>query len=287
MFSKLQNKPPSDIDVKDLPDDEKLTPRAVILHNSTYLMRIYPNGYRFNSSNPYPPLYWAYGTQIVALNWQKVDKANMLNQALFEGTGGYVLKPDSVMNNGEQLDTSLSDNIHEMTRKFKESLHMLRSSERLKPTTHSNAEPQVKRTGTLNVRVIGVQNMPIPSASSIEDPSELKPYVKIEIIQSHVEDKRLDDIGIPSKSHVLKETIGRSKTLRGPTAVWDYCQKCNINSDLAFVRFKIYHNDGIFGKNDPSLWWASRVGNFKEGMYCFPHRVLSSTLCILPISQNF
>ncbi|KAK7202587.1 PLC-like phosphodiesterase [Myxozyma melibiosi] len=267
MFSNLRNKPPPDSDVKDLPDEDKLTPRAVILHNSAYLMRIYPNGYRFNSSNPYAPLYWAYGAQIVALNWQKVDKANMLNRALFEGTGGYVLKPNCANNDGQSFDTSLSDDIHELAHKFKESLRLRPSSDSKKssPEVKESTESITQLTGKLKVRVIGVQNMPIPSVSKIKDPEELKPYVKIEVIQAQVEDKYLDKIGIPPKSAVLKETTDRSKTLKGSTVVWDKSETYDVASELSFVRIKVYNNDGLFGKNDPSLWWAIRIGNWKPG----------------------
>ncbi|CAE6401472.1 unnamed protein product [Rhizoctonia solani] len=62
-------------------------------HNIHYLMRVYPFGLRFGSSNVDPTTFWSRGVQLVALNWQKIDRGMMLNEAMFAGTGGYVLKP--------------------------------------------------------------------------------------------------------------------------------------------------------------------------------------------------
>lgn len=66
---------------------------ALLQHNKKYLMRAYPAGYRIRSSNLNPSLFWGSGTQMVALNWQQTDQGMMLNEGMFAGTGGYVLKP--------------------------------------------------------------------------------------------------------------------------------------------------------------------------------------------------
>lgn len=57
-------------------------------------MRAYPKGLRFTSNNLDPAPFWRQGVQMVALNWQYVNEGSMLNQAMFEGTGGWVLKPE-------------------------------------------------------------------------------------------------------------------------------------------------------------------------------------------------
>lgn len=63
-------------------------------HNRHYLMRTYPWGLRIGSSNLDPSLFWRKGIQIVALNWQRWDEGMMLNEGMFAGTGGWVLKPE-------------------------------------------------------------------------------------------------------------------------------------------------------------------------------------------------
>ncbi|KAK7110047.1 hypothetical protein V1264_013981 [Littorina saxatilis] len=58
-------------------------------------MRTYPAGMRIDSSNFNPVIFWAFGIQMVALNYQTEDVAIALNTAMFEQHGrcGYVLKP--------------------------------------------------------------------------------------------------------------------------------------------------------------------------------------------------
>lgn len=62
-------------------------------HNRDFFMRAYPAGFRFDSSNLDPSLFWRKGVQMVALNWQNVDEGVMLNEAMFGGEQGWVLKP--------------------------------------------------------------------------------------------------------------------------------------------------------------------------------------------------
>jgi hypothetical protein len=66
---------------------------ALLNHNRHHFMRVYPKATRVMSSNLDPAPFWRVGVQLVALNWQKVNAAVMLNEAQFEGTGGWVLKP--------------------------------------------------------------------------------------------------------------------------------------------------------------------------------------------------
>lgn len=63
-------------------------------HNKRHLMRTYPAGTRVDSSNMDPSCHWRRGVQFAALNWQTLDAAMMMNEAMFAGTQGYVLKPD-------------------------------------------------------------------------------------------------------------------------------------------------------------------------------------------------
>lgn len=67
--------------------------QALFNHNRHFLMRTYPWGLRIGSSNLDPAPFWRKGIQVVALNWQKWDEGMMLNEGMFTGTHGYVLKP--------------------------------------------------------------------------------------------------------------------------------------------------------------------------------------------------
>ena len=62
-------------------------------HNAQHLMRVYPKGTRISSHNLKPVKYWGVGAQICALNWQTFGASMQLNEALFSGSDGFVLKP--------------------------------------------------------------------------------------------------------------------------------------------------------------------------------------------------
>jgi hypothetical protein len=81
---------------------EKAAPE-LFHHNRHYLMRAYPSGLRIRSSNLDPSLFWRKGIQIVALNWQNWDEGMMLNEGMFAGTGGYVLKPEGKCSQGDNF----------------------------------------------------------------------------------------------------------------------------------------------------------------------------------------
>ena len=60
-----------------------------------HMVRVYPSGWRQNSSNYWPLDHWNSGAQLVALNYQRSTLPMFLNNALFalNGQCGYVLKP--------------------------------------------------------------------------------------------------------------------------------------------------------------------------------------------------
>ena len=64
-------------------------------------MRVYPKGTRIGSSNLKPVAFWGIGAQICALNWQTFGTSNQLNDALFNGSEGYVLKPAALRAGGD------------------------------------------------------------------------------------------------------------------------------------------------------------------------------------------
>ncbi|KAI4457577.1 phosphoinositide-specific phospholipase c family protein [Holotrichia oblita] len=69
---------------------------ALVAHTQTQLMRTYPAGMRIDSSNFNPVIFWSFGIQMAALNYQTDDLAMQLNTALFESNGkcGFVSKPN-------------------------------------------------------------------------------------------------------------------------------------------------------------------------------------------------
>lgn len=57
-------------------------------------------GTRISSTNLKPATFWAIGAQICALNWQTFGTSLQLNEALFSGSDGYVLKPAALRAGG-------------------------------------------------------------------------------------------------------------------------------------------------------------------------------------------
>ncbi|KAM0256741.1 hypothetical protein ACHAQJ_004809 [Trichoderma viride] len=80
-------------------------PREVFTHNKNFFMRAFPAGRRINSSNPDPSLFWRRGVQMVAMNWQNMDEGMMINEAMFAGEDGWVLKPAAYQGSDKAMVT--------------------------------------------------------------------------------------------------------------------------------------------------------------------------------------
>ncbi|KAK3814724.1 MAG: hypothetical protein JOS17DRAFT_806623 [Linnemannia elongata] len=76
----------------------KQTLQEYINMNKSHLTRVYPAGFRINSTNYDPHHHWAGGCQVVALNYQSHDRGMQMNSAMFTMNGhcGYVLKPEAL-----------------------------------------------------------------------------------------------------------------------------------------------------------------------------------------------
>jgi hypothetical protein len=130
--------------VIDMPEEHH---EALFAHNRNYLMRIFPSGVRVNSSNVEPTFLWRHGAQMVALNWQSWDKGMMLNEGMFAGEEGWVLKPDGYLG-------TLGDD--------------------------ANAQQPVKRqTLDLTIELFAAQDLPLPAEG--RHPSTFHPYVKCQL----------------------------------------------------------------------------------------------------------
>ncbi|XP_063236016.1 1-phosphatidylinositol 4,5-bisphosphate phosphodiesterase classes I and II [Bacillus rossius redtenbacheri] len=84
----------------------KEQPIEFVNYNKHQLSRVYPGGTRFDSSNFMPQVFWNAGCQLVALNYQTLDLAMMLNLGIFEYNlrSGYLLKPEFMRRKDRRLD---------------------------------------------------------------------------------------------------------------------------------------------------------------------------------------
>jgi hypothetical protein len=71
-------------------------PQTLLNFTRQSFVRVYPKGSRIKSENYDPTIYWNYGMQMVALNYQTSDVFMNINQGKFRQNGncGYVLKPE-------------------------------------------------------------------------------------------------------------------------------------------------------------------------------------------------
>ncbi|KAF4472701.1 phospholipase C [Fusarium albosuccineum] len=128
-------------------------PAALFAHNRKYLMRTYPHGMRVDSSNYHPVLFWRAGVQMVALNWQSWDTGMMINEGMFTGSDGYVLKPEGYRASASIQETPVTE--------AKQDLPMIPS----------------KKLSKLTVTVLAAQNLPL--ADNNDSPSRFIPYVRV------------------------------------------------------------------------------------------------------------
>jgi len=73
----------------------------LVSHAQEHLRRVYPKGTRVASGNQDPVKQWRNGSHIACLNWQKYDDGMQMNEAMFVGTPGWVLKPAHMLGLGD------------------------------------------------------------------------------------------------------------------------------------------------------------------------------------------
>ncbi|KAI1265470.1 PLC-like phosphodiesterase [Xylariaceae sp. FL1019] len=240
-------------------------------HNRQYMMRTYPSGMRIGSSNLDPPVFWRKGLQIVALNWQKWDEGMMLNEGMFAGTGGYVLKPDGYR--GKKVINVTEESTDEET-----------------PVVAPLSTPAIlHQTLDLKITVLAAQDLPLPE----EDDSArgFKPYLKVEL---HTEPPHTL-LGGKEDGHAKEgEYKAKSKTQKGihPDFGGDVLAFEGVQGvvpELAFVRFLVKDNE-IARRDDLAAWACIRLDRLRSG-YRFVHLMdkrgsLSSGVVLVKIEKT-
>ncbi|KAJ9657006.1 hypothetical protein H2198_004606 [Neophaeococcomyces mojaviensis] len=225
-------------------------------HNQNFLVRIYPSGLRVNSSNIDPAFSWRQGAQMVALNWQRLDKGMMLNEGMFAGEDGYVLKPDG-----------------------------FRSSD------VSNQVQPVRRRLNLAIHLVAAQNLPLPLEKYPSHASHMKPYVKFILhVDTHGppgqgkrdrsdstadlnskydkakpstysagEEKDEDDRKLKRKSKT-----GRTNTTDFEAGEMVWTDIPDVVEQLSFLRIKVM-DDKMLGKDELAAWACIRLDRLKTG----------------------
>lgn len=93
-------------------DKDKVLEQKLLQFSTTNMIRVYPHFFvdTAMSQNYNPIPHWAYGSQMVALNFQTNDKQMHLNRAMFRlnGSCGWVLKPEYLRSPRSTTTTMIS-----------------------------------------------------------------------------------------------------------------------------------------------------------------------------------
>lgn len=178
-------------------------------------MRAFPSGMRVRSDNLDPAVFWRKGVQLVALNWQRWDQGMMLNEAMFAGSEGWVLKPNGYR--GKKISASAPG-----------------------ISTESQANAIAHKTLTLNIEVLAAQDIPLPLDGT--KPDGFHPYVKCEL---HVE-KPSERTGAPIEGAGKSkdgEYKWKSRTMKGTEVDFFEGEKVEFREipgvveELSFLRY--------------------------------------------------
>lgn len=141
----------------------KESPLDLHRHNQTYLMRAYPRALPHVSSSNFDPCScWRRGVQMVALNWQTLDKAMMLNRGLFEGSNGWVLKPASYRGGGTAATDAASIDGDGVVTTQTPPVAPFVAGPKCKTCPVTMAEPKVSYD--LTITIYAGQHLPLPPA---------------------------------------------------------------------------------------------------------------------------
>ncbi|KAK3314057.1 PLC-like phosphodiesterase [Apodospora peruviana] len=193
-------------------------------HNANHLMRVFPKGTRISSRNLPPVPFWALGAQICALNWQTFGASMQLNEALFAGTDGYVLKPAALRAGGDGVISS---------------------------------DGKKKR---LKLRVAGASGVPLPNGREV---GEIRPYLTCTMLAPRHErvsgglivDSIKRKTGVYKQSKLkmagafLRHPHGDLESEKPPLEtdpVWDETLEWEFeDSELVFVRMLVKSDDSF------------------------------------------
>ncbi|KAK3296017.1 uncharacterized protein B0H64DRAFT_417585 [Chaetomium fimeti] len=218
-------------------------------HNRRYLMRTYPSGLRIRSSNLDPVVFWRKGIQVVALNWQNWDEGMMLNEGMFAGTSGYVLKPEG----------------YRMTKHLPAT-----TTPTPPPATNPQAVAVRHYTMDLTLEILAAQSLPLPPGDEKE--SSFRPYVKVEI---HVEEpgERHGAAGADAVPADGREKEGeykaKTKSMKGCDPDFGgqalrFDAVPGVVPELSFVRFLV--RDDELGRDSLAAWACVRVDRLRAGL---------------------
>ncbi|KAG6848856.1 hypothetical protein H0H93_013394 [Arthromyces matolae] len=202
---------------------------ALLDHAEHHLRRIYPRGTRIGSSNLSPIQFWRSGAHVVSLNWQHYDHGMQINEAMFVGSPGWVVRPSPLR----------------------------------------NPEAVITRKRQFEGKIVGISGCASPSLSTTQrflifdvvpppdgrEGMTFSVYLRAQLFSV---DK---DLKWCSKSIETKDVPGV-----GADVIWDETWKWDFEDDeLVFVRLLIMEEK--FGKDNKLNVFCARVGHLYPGWH--------------------
>ncbi|KAK1633357.1 phosphatidylinositol-specific phospholipase C [Colletotrichum phormii] len=180
-------------------------------HNAHHLMRVFPKGTRISSKNLHPVPFWGLGAQICALNWQTFGASMQLNEALFAGSEGFILKPAELRAGG--------------------SGHLGNGRKR-----------------KLRLHVGGATDIPVPSDR--DEDETIKPYLTCTLVHPHdLEIKPPKRKTAGYKQHKLTGFLHKGENPPPTDPLWDEVLEWEYqDNEMVFLRMLIKSDDS-FSKN--------------------------------------
>ncbi|WQF82043.1 Putative C2 domain, phosphatidylinositol-specific phospholipase C, X domain, C2 domain superfamily [Colletotrichum destructivum] len=180
-------------------------------HNAHHLMRVFPKGTRISSKNLHPVPFWGVGAQICALNWQTFGASMQINEALFSGSEGYVLKPAELRAGG-------SGRLGNGTKK------------------------------KLRLHVGGATDVPIPSGR--DDDETIRPYLTCTLVHPHdlaINPPKRKTAGY--KQHKLTGFLHKGENPPPTDPLWNEVLEWEYqDNEMVFLRMLVKSDDS-FSKN--------------------------------------
>ncbi|KAK2735568.1 1-phosphatidylinositol-bisphosphate phosphodiesterase gamma 2 [Colletotrichum kahawae] len=180
-------------------------------HNAHHLMRVFPKGTRISSKNLHPVPFWGIGAQICALNWQTFGASMQLNEALFSGSEGFILKPAALRAGG---------------------------------SGHLDSGGKKK----LRLHVAGATDVPIPSKRDDDEP--IKPYLTCTLVHPHdlsMEPPKRKTAGY--RQHKLTGFLHKGENPPPTEPLWDETLEWEYqDNEMVFLRMLIKSDDS-FARN--------------------------------------
>ncbi|KAF0324784.1 phosphatidylinositol-specific phospholipase C [Colletotrichum asianum] len=180
-------------------------------HNAQHLMRVFPKGTRISSKNLHPVPFWGVGAQICALNWQTFGASMQLNEALFSGSEGFILKPAALRAGG---------------------------------SGHLDSGGKKK----LRLHVGGATDVPIPSKRDDDEP--IKPYLTCTLVHPHdlsMEPPKRKTAGY--RQHKLTGFLHKGENPPPTEPLWDETLEWEYQDhEMVFLRMLIKSDDS-FARN--------------------------------------